>query len=70
MNAQHKELILRGAIVFLSRALVHTGNGHPCNEFGNGKYCSAPVQAAGEILRVALWHVNCDLDRLQRGVRL
>lgn len=52
------DLLLRGVEDFLSHAIVYIGKGQPTNEFGDGRYCSAPVEKADSILRLALWKVE------------
>ena len=53
-----KNLLLRGAEDFLSRARKHLGKGHNINEWGDGRYTEAAIEIADMILELALWKVQ------------
>lgn len=66
-----KNLLLRGAEVFISRSLMHVGreyksNGmwrsHLTNEWGDGKYLDPAIEKADKILRLALWKIQRELE--------
>jgi hypothetical protein len=61
-------LKLRGAIVFLHKAIVHVGNGHRTDEWGDGSYLDKNIEAADNILRKASWLVEKEFrDTYEQG---
>ena len=56
-----KNLMLRGAVVFLGRALSHLGKGHSVDEWGDGRYLNPAIEKADSILTKALWEVQREL---------
>jgi hypothetical protein len=57
-----KNLLLRGTVEFLSRAITHIGLNQSYSDY-SGKYMDTDVQSADRILREALWHTQRELEK-------
>ena len=65
MAKDKHDLLLRGAVNMLSRAVVHVGKGHRTNSW-DGEYMDQGVQQADRILTKAVWLVEKELRDLQK----
>lgn len=57
------QLKLRGAVVILSRAIVHIGRYELVNDW-DGSYRNPAVEKADKLLRLALWKVEADFRKV------